>query len=61
MKERRFMQVQRATVITSVRKNRGGGTHRSAKRRKNFRARHNCDECKGRITTPKCLACKKLW
>jgi len=42
-------------------KNRGGGTHRSAKRRKNFRARHNCDECKGRITTPKCLACKKLW
>ena len=42
-------------------KNRGGGTHRSAKRRKNFRSRHNCDQCKGRITTPRCLACKKLW
>ena len=42
-------------------KNRGGGTHRSSKRRANFRARHNCDQCKGRITTPKCLACKKLW
>ena len=42
-------------------KNRGGGTHRSSKRRANFIARHNCDQCKGRITTPKCLACKKLW
>ena len=42
-------------------KNRGGGTHRSSKRRANFRARHNCDQCKGKITTPKCLACKKLW
>ena len=41
-------------------KNRGGGTHRSSKRRANFRARHNCDQCKGKITTPKCLACKKL-
>ena len=42
-------------------KNRGGGTHKDPARRKNFRARHNCDQCKGRITTPKCLACKKLW
>ena len=40
-------------------KNRGGGTHKDPARRKNFRARHNCDQCKGRITTPKCLACKK--
>jgi hypothetical protein len=42
-------------------KNRGGGTHTNKKRRANFKARHNCDQCKGRITTPKCLACKKLW
>ena len=42
-------------------KNRGGGTHTNKKRRKNFKSRHNCDQCKGRITTPKCLACKKLW
>ena len=42
-------------------KNRGGGTHKDPERRKNFRARHNCDQCKGKITTPKCLACKKLW
>ena len=42
-------------------KNRGGGTHRSKKRRKSFRARHKCHQCKGRITTPRCLACKKLW
>jgi len=31
------------------------------KRRKSFRARHKCHQCKGRITTPRCLACKKLW
>ena len=42
-------------------KNRGGGTHTNKKRRANFKARHNCDQCKGKITTPKCLACKKLW
>jgi len=42
-------------------KNRGGGTHTNTKRRANFKSRHNCDQCKGRITTPKCLACKKLW
>jgi len=42
-------------------KNRGGGTHTNKKRRANFKSRHNCDQCKGRITTPKCLACKKLW
>ena len=42
-------------------KNRGGGTHKNKKRRANYKARHNCDQCKGRITTPKCLACKKLW
>lgn len=42
-------------------KNRGGGTHRNPKRRKSFKARHKCHECKGRITTPRCLACKKLW
>jgi len=42
-------------------KNRGGGTHKNPKRRKSFRARHKCDQCKGRITTSKCLACKKLW
>src|SRR6056300_1640949 len=38
-------------------KNRGGGTHTNKKRRANFKARHNCDQCKGRINTPKCLAC----
>ena len=42
-------------------KNRGGGTHTNKKRRANFKARHNCDQCKGPIKTPKCLACKKLW
>ena len=42
-------------------KNRGGGTHTNRKRRANFKSRHNCDQCKGRITTPRCLACKKLW
>lgn len=42
-------------------KNRGGGTHRSSKRRASFRARHKCDQCKGPIRTPRCLACKKLW
>lgn len=42
-------------------KNRGGGTHKNKKRRANFKARHNCHECKGPIKTPKCLACKKLW
>lgn len=42
-------------------KNRGGGTHTNKKRRANFKSRHNCDECKGAIKTPKCLACKKLW
>lgn len=42
-------------------KNRGGGTHTNKKRRANFKSRHNCQQCKGRITTPKCLACKKLW
>ena len=42
-------------------KNRGGGTHKNPKRRKSFRARHKCDQCEGRITTSKCLACEKLW
>lgn len=42
-------------------KNRGGGTHTDEGRRDNFKARHNCDQCKGKITTPKCLACEKLW
>ena len=42
-------------------KNRGGGTHKDPKRRKSFRARHECDQCEGRITTSKCLACDKLW
>ena len=38
-------------------KNRGG-THTNKKRGLIFKSRHNCDQCKGRITTPKCLACK---
>jgi hypothetical protein len=42
-------------------KNRGSGTHTNKKRRANFKSRHNCNECKGKIKTPKCLACKKLW
>lgn len=42
-------------------KNRGGGTHKNKDRRANFKARHKCDQCKGAIKTPKCLACKKLW
>jgi hypothetical protein len=42
-------------------KNRGGGTHKNPKRRASFRARHKCDQCKGPIRTPRCLACGKLW
>ena len=42
-------------------KNRGGGTHTNKKRRENYKKRHKCNECKGPIKTPKCLACKKLW
>ena len=40
----------------------GGGKHKNAKRRKAFRDRHNCKTCVGKpITTPRCLACQKLW
>ena len=42
-------------------KNRGGGTHTNKDRRENYKKRHKCNQCKGPIKTPKCLACKKLW
>jgi len=41
--------------------NRGGGTHTNEERRENYKKRHKCNQCKGPIKTPKCLACEKLW